>query len=525
MTSALAERNALVGVQQPRISSVPPYASSSGQEAVELAAMSGMDLDPWQQLVLRESLGESAIWKCSRCTYRTVERVRCPTHPRAELVHPWAAFEVGLVMPRQNGKSELLVARMLAGVFLLGESLVIFSAHQFDTAMEIFHRLVAVIENTPELVRKVRLNRGKVGTYSHGSEGITLKRGQRIRFKARTSGGGRGFSCDCLLLDEAMFLPESFLGATIPTLSARPNPQMWSVGSAVDQQVHEHGIVLAKRRERGHRGGDGKLAYFEWSAEGEDPDAIEPSVLADPQVWAQANPGLGIRISTDYLEGEAVAMGSRNFAVERLGVGDWPATEGTKGVIDLDDWNEREDLDSETKGPLCFAVDVTPDRSWAAIAVAGFRPDGRRHIEVVEHDRGTDWVVDRFEQLIARHKASAIVCDGKGPVASLMPDLANLRTRLVPVTAQEHAQACGMLYDAVQQGTVRHLGTPELSVAVSGAVKRPLGDAWAWSRRSSAIDISPLVACTLALWGLQTITGKPRRSRVIDLNAALAQGE
>jgi hypothetical protein len=33
---------------------------------------------------------------------------------------------------------------------------------------------------------------------------------------------------------------------------------------------------------------------------------------------------------------------------------------------------------------------------------------------------------------------------------------------------------------------------------VTGAKKRPLGDAWAWSRKSSAVDISPLVACTLA---------------------------
>jgi len=280
--------------------------------------------------------------------------------------------------------------------------------------------------------------------------------------------------------------------------------------------------VLAKRRERGIRGGDGKLAYFEYSAEGDDPDSVDPKVLADPQTWAQANPGLGIRISPEYVEGEAVAMGARNFAVERLGIGDWPATDGGSKVIDLDEWAAREDLESEAKGPVCFAVDVTPDRSWSAISAAGFRADGRRHIEVVEHARGTDWVVDRAEELVARHKAVAIICDGRGPVASLIPELSNLRVRVVPVTAQEHAQACGMFYDAVDQGTLRHLGTPELSVAISGAVKRTLGDAWAWSRKSSAIDISPLVACTLALWGLQTIARRPRRSRVIDLAAALS---
>jgi hypothetical protein len=33
-----------------------------------------------------------------------------------------------------------------------------------------------------------------------------------------------------------------------------------------------------------------------------------------------------------------------------------------------------------------------------------------------------------------------------------------------------------------------------------GGAKRPLGDAWAWSRKA-AVDISSLVAVTLALWG------------------------
>jgi hypothetical protein len=35
-------------------------------------------------------------------------------------------------------------------------------------------------------------------------------------------------------------------------------------------------------------------------------------------------------------------------------------------------------------------------------------------------------------------------------------------------------------------------------------VKRRSGDAWAWSRKNSSIDISPLVAVTLALWGVET---------------------
>jgi hypothetical protein len=55
------------------------------------------------------------------------------------------------------------------------------------------------------------------------------------------------------------------------------------------------------------------------------------------------------------------------------------------------------------------------------------------------------------------------------------------------------------LFDMVDQGTVRHIGQPELAGAVKGWCEAVLGDSWLWSRTSSAGDISPLVACTLAL--------------------------
>ena len=52
----------LRGVQTPRLSLVPEYVSSAGDEAIALAAMAGLYLDEWQQLVLRHSLGERAGW-------------------------------------------------------------------------------------------------------------------------------------------------------------------------------------------------------------------------------------------------------------------------------------------------------------------------------------------------------------------------------------------------------------------------------------------------------------------------------
>jgi hypothetical protein len=88
---------------------------------------------------------------------------------------------------------------------------------------------------------------------SHGQEGIYLLNGQRLRYKTRTKGGGRGFSADRVILDEAMVIPEAFLGALMPTLSARPNPQLVYTGSAVDQEDMEHGVVFSRVRERAIR--------------------------------------------------------------------------------------------------------------------------------------------------------------------------------------------------------------------------------------------------------------------------------
>lgn len=463
------------GVQRPRLYSLPPSVSSTGAEAVELCRMAGLLLDPWEEFVLASALGERPDGK-------------------------WAAFEVGLVVPRQNGKGAVLEGRELAGLFLLGERFITHSAHQFDTSLEAFRRLLMLIEDTPDFDRRVkRVSR------SHGEEGIELKGGQRIRFRTRTKGGGRGFTGDCLILDEAMDLPETAHGALLPTLSARPNPQVWYTGSAVDQNVHEHGVVLARIRDRGVTGGDPGLAYFEWSADA-DLDTVE-DVASDVRVWAQANPGLGIRINAEHIAAERRSMDPRTFAVERLGVGDWPSLDGDDDDdITKEMWDACEDRASTVADPVRFAFDVRPDRRKAAIGVAGLRSDGLCHIEIVEHKDGTRWLPDRLAELVERHDAAPVIFDEKSPAAALTPKLVELGIPFEALGASEYSQGCALFFDAVDQKQVRHLGTSELAAAARGAAKRPLGDAWAWSRKNSAVDISPLVAVTLALSGVDSLT-------------------
>ena len=465
----------------PRISYLPAGNSDLGKRAVDLAFDAGLELDDWQAFCLEESL-----------------RVRRDGR--------WSSFEFGSCVPRQNGKGGIIEARLLAALYLTKSKLSIYSAHNFDTSLEHFRRLEWLIAETPRLAKELKVNRrGQPAiTHSHGEEGFELTGDRRLRFRTRTKGGGRGFACDgVLVLDEAMVISEAMFGALFPIMSGKtlekPGPQIWYAGSAVDQVIHEHGVVFARVRERALAEKGERLGYLEWSVDEDDPSQVPERVARDKAAWAQANPALGIRIAADYIEQtEYDAMDRRTFAVERLGVGDWPRTDHTATVLDLKLWAECEDAMSQPTDPLCLAFDVSPDR-FASVAIAGHREDGLFHIEVIASRRGTSWVAEYVQERVRSHRPHAVVCDAYGPAASLIPALENMSIEVRAMTASEHGQACGQFVDQVEAGTLRYRPDDVLKDAVRAAQTRPLGDAWAWSRKGSSGNISPLVACTLAL--------------------------
>jgi hypothetical protein len=167
------------------------------------------------------------------------------------------------------------------------------------------------------------------------------------------------------------------------------------------------------------------------------------------------------------------------------------------------------DAASRIIGDLWLSFDVSPDRSSAAISAAGTRQDGLKHVETVEYRRGVGWLPDRLAELVSRHQPRLVVCDGTGPAGSLLPDIQQRGVTVTCVTAKEHAHACGLFYDMAVEARMRHLGSPELSAAIKTAVQRPLGDAWAWSRKDSSTDICPLVSATLAIWGAAAPSPEP----------------
>jgi hypothetical protein len=244
------------------------------------------------------------------------------------------------------------------------------------------------------------------------------------------------------------------------------------------------------------------------------PDCAEHDDPGDPLTWAKTNPALGSgRVTTEGIAKLHASMSYRGFARELLSVGNYPVEGGGWDVISEAAWSATEDAGSQVLDPVAVAVDVTPDRAMACVAIAGVRADGLLHLEVVEHEPGTSWVAARVQAIVAKWSPCAVVLDPGGPAGSLVADFEAAGLELTTTKARDVAAAAGGLYDAVVRPpdapvdwapSVRHIPHPGLSAALSGAGRRPLGDAWAWNRRGASVDISPLVAVTLARWGYLT---------------------
>ena len=205
-------------VIEPRWCWVPEGARSFGDDAIAWWESHGGSLFEWQKTVVRGLL----------------------TVDDEDL---FVAANDGMCVARQNGKGVILqvVEGFLA--FELGYQLVMHTAHEFATSQEHQARLETFIQDAPGLHARVK-DRGGY-RHANGQESINLKNGCRIAFKARTKGGGRGWSGDLLVWDEAMIIPETVVGAQKPTLRASKAPHGQKTiyaGSAVDMLVHEHGV-------------------------------------------------------------------------------------------------------------------------------------------------------------------------------------------------------------------------------------------------------------------------------------------
>ena len=429
---------------------LPRYATPRTSErktlaraAVRLARAMGVELMPWQKMVLEVAL---EVDEHGRLVYR----------------------DVVLGTPRQSGKTLLELLVMLVRAMLQPRQNITYSA---QSALEARKKLV---DDWLPMIEASPLG-SQISSYlAPGRESLRFANGSQIQIVASTAKAGHGLVVDLGVVDEAFSYRDARLEQSLrPAMMTRESPQLWVVSTAGTPDASPY---LLERVESGRQAVEAGittgLCYFEWSAE----DDADP---ADPNTWRSCMPALGRTVSEDVVRAAQLSMPRSEFL--RAYCNRWVASMGDS-IIDIDIWNALAEPDAPRPDSVILGVDVSPRSKSAAIVAAGVR-DGKLHVSVLESGPGTDWVAHRLEKLQEELGAEAVV-DPKA-IAPIMPEIDHLN--IAEVDGTEMAAACAYFVDLAGRDRLRHRGERELTVALDGAVMRPLGDAWAWSERQLAV--------------------------------------
>lgn len=480
--------------------------ANSWEDVADLSERAGIVLDGWQEQILEAAMGE-----------------------RSDAT--WAAKRVGVSVPRQNGKSQLLVARALAGVLLFGELKIVISAHQQDTARETFSKMIEILEAEDNgwLMDRVKPN-GIMNAINR--EAIKFRNGATIQFKARSGSGGRGFSSDCLLLDEAQRLKRPAWVSINSTMSAMPNPQVWLLGTPPTREDMEAqmGQVFESVREAAIAGTSTATAWTEWGVSKDAPelaDVLKPV----PRPWTAGvealcwggNPAWTTRINAEVVQGEFDSYTPEEFAQDRLGM--WLSDFGSTGsrLISKEQWRAR-GVTTAPEGIKSFGVAFSLDGKRVALGGAR-KHDAGIHVELIDGMTGgveggldalAQWLADRWRD------TATIVMSGRAGATVLHQKLRDLGVpeKILHVASlPDYTTSCSMFHEALNARTATHLvadGQQQLddSVAVCDRKARGTTGAWGWEATTPDGDETPVEAVSLAHWGAKTTKRRPGRKQV-----------
>lgn len=406
--------------------------------------------------------------------------------------------EIVLMVPRQSGKTTLVLSEMVHRAFAFGRpQLTRYAAQTGDDAISKWREHIEILEETP-FRRLFETND------TNGSLALVWQNKSRYTPTATTKKSGHGKTLDQGVIDEAFaqidFRTEQ---AMRPAMLTRDDAQLFVVSTAGDSSsIFLNAKIEANRaRLEAEPDAPSTIAYFEWSADvDEDP--------FDEETWWRCMPALGRTVTPNVIRADLESMladpkeGERGFRRAYLNQTDLGMT--AESVVTAEDWADTADDGSQIPADRAFALDIPNDRTAAAIAQVGPNQVGELHMEVAQHERGTHWVVPWLVEMFQRNPAAprrVYVAPG-GQAATMAAALEEADIECVILKRAEYAAGCAAVYDGIVDHTLWHRKTGQLAldIAMAGATWTG-GDARVWDRKKSTTDISPLVAATIALWG------------------------
>ena len=434
----------------------------------------------------------------------------------------WAASEFGLLVSRQNGKGEILVAYDLAHLFLFPRldnrrKTILHTAHEVKTAIDGFQRLAGVVESVPKLMARV----DNIYT-ANGQEGIVLKKrkgqlqGDRCRFIARTKKSGRGFAADVVVYDEAQELSLQSSNALKYTQSQITNPQGMFTGT-VPEDGENDSEIWEGLRDRGRRGDSPRTGWMEWTPEGsEDPDTADAIDLGDHAAWMASSPSLGHRMPQASVQDQYEStrdVDPEGFKRERLSI--WPNKREQAAVklseLDIERWGLNVTAGAKLGDSPVIAIALGRGGGFATVSAASRFDDDSIVVEHKETRRQTRWVAAYVQQLQKDIGAVLIVLDPKN-AAVIINDLDVLKVKYLGMNLNEIAAAHSLLIEYSNDGAIVHRGQAEVAASFQFATTRKIGQAGVtWEASDPTKPISHAQSITWAAWGVTKAEANPRK--------------
>jgi phage terminase large subunit-like protein len=407
----------------------------------------------------------------------------------------WQYPEVAVVVARQNGKSTLLIPRILWGL-QHGER-IMHTAQNRTLPREIFEQVAELVPKA-DLKRPVRL--------ANGQERIDTKSGGSYRIVAPTRGGARGPSNDLVIIDEVREMDTwDFMAAARPTLTASRNPQTLYLSNAGE----DTSVVLNSLRERAVAGDD-RLAYLEWSAHPEKDHM-------DETAWAEANPALGITIDRETLAVAHDSLPPPVFETEHLCR--WVITTMPRLVSEVS-WFQCQHETSYPKQPM-MGISVDPSGTRASAVIAWQGEAGIVEMQLLAHVTGNPIDLDAFGRALQQKAESvqvAAIAYDQWTDAHLArhltarPILKGGSIEPKPLQGAEWANASERFVRAVEGGWLRHAGSGEVSADLAFTVRKEKeGGSFTAVKAIEERPITAALAAVRAVWlASSPVDRKPR---------------
>lgn len=429
-------------------------------------------------------------------------------HPRWGQVKKLWYREARILTPRQSSKTTGTLAEQ-ADRMVNGEArgwgdrpVAAFTMqHASDARDKMVKEWMPVVKRSAEWSPDLELPTSTHFVLSNGKESIEWPGdGRQITFPPNAS-GAHGGVLDRVDIDEAFaHVDNRAEKGSRPAMITRPSPQIVIKSTAgTAESLYLRGKVDGGR-ERVASGVEGHVYYLEYAANPEAGDDIH-----DPAHWPRWMPALG------YVQSlEDLIIEHDNMMADPDGEDEWSRafcnlwTGRVARIIPAGAWAKCLDPESAiTERRLWIAADSSPGPSpMSSVSIAGYRADGSIHVEVLAHHPGKEWLAETIGKITRAQSIEKLYIDPKGPINSVLPDIRlSANTNIEIIDAETMAALSTRFLDGVIGGTVRHRGQPPLDAAAAGAAKRTLLDSWAFARRPSSEDISPLVSCAAAHWG------------------------